>query len=157
MNTVYLGADPGKQGAIAVLDPRGAPLLLMRWSKHDVLDVQGALRALCVGLRIVGVIESVSSSPQMGRASAFTFGKEYGSMRATLVLSGVALYERTPQTWQKHQRCSKAHTKATSQADHKRALVALAKERFPGVKVTADLADALLIAEFCRQEYGAKP
>ena len=89
------------------------------------------------------VLERVSASPQMGVTSAFTFGKGYGGLRMALSAAGIPFDEVTPQRWQKAMQCLTGGNKNISKAR--------AQQLFPSVKVTHYVADALILAEYCRR------
>jgi Holliday junction resolvasome RuvABC endonuclease subunit len=88
-------------------------------------------------------IERVSSSPQMGVVSAFTFGKSYGFLRGILTGLGIPYEEVTPATWQKAMGCLTKGDKNVSKAR--------CQQLFPQVKATHAIADAVLIAEYGRR------
>lgn len=71
---MWIGIDPGKSGAIAVLSAIG-----LLWQKLDATeaDVSDFLNAHAVEAKFA-LIEKVSASPQMGVCSAFTFGRSFG-------------------------------------------------------------------------------
>lgn len=137
----FIGIDPGKSGGIAWLgegeDPQYA--LLKNMTDQDVwrclarLEMAGAY----------AVVEKVHSSPQMGVKSAFTFGRGYGFLVASLTASAIPFVEVTPNKWQKSLSCqTKGDKNVTKQK---------AQQLYPSLKVTHGNADALLIATYCRQ------
>ena len=138
---IYIGIDPGLSGGIAKLKEDGTVLVIEKMPPTD-LDVYDALAALDCGPE-KAMLERVSASPQMGVTSAFTFGKGYGGLRMALTASGIPFDEVTPQRWQKAMQCL---TKGDKNVSKRRA-----QQLFPQVKVTHYLADALLIAEYCRR------
>jgi hypothetical protein len=93
----------------------------------------------------VAVIEFVHSSPQMGVKSAFTFGRSYGFLRGCLSSLGFPYVEVRPQAWQKAMGCLSGGDKNKTKA--------LAQQLYPGEKVTHGVADALLLATFCRRHH----
>lgn len=143
----YVGIDPGKGGGIAVLFEDGNVLntIKMPQTEQDLLD---ALATLGFGVRsgsapARAVLERVSSSPQMGVVSAFTFGKGYGALRMALAATGIPFDEVTPGKWQQVMGC---RTKGDKNVSKRRA-----QELFPHQKITHAIADALLLAEYCRR------
>lgn len=97
----YVGIDPGKSGGIACLNRKGKIIYAISLPESE-WDLWMALTGHKIDRLIV---ENVSSSPQMGVVSAFTFGKGYGTILGMLtVLShteGLRFEETRPQVWQK--------------------------------------------------------
>ena len=89
------------------------------------------------------MVEKVASSPQMGVTSAFTFGKGYGFLCGILTALGVPWEQVTPQKWQKAMGCLSGGDKNKTKAR--------AQQLFPNLKITHAVADALLIAEYCKR------
>lgn len=137
-----IGIDPGKLGALALLDDDGRLLDIVKMpaTERDLLDVlrdfkaQGADRAY---------LERVHSSPQMGVVSAFTFGQGYGSLRTALAAIEIPFDEVLPSRWQATMKC---RTKGNKNVTKRRA-----QELWPGEKIPHWKADALLLAEFGRR------
>lgn len=141
MNT-YIGIDPGKKGAMVVIDSCGC------------------VRAFCFNSANAGIsflrmyvtteppnydvcIEHVYSSPQMGVTSAFSFGENFGWWKG--VLDGLDLRYRLipPVVWQTKLGCRTGGDKRIS--------LKKARQLFLGKDITLDTADAFLIAEYCRR------
>ncbi len=95
-----IGVDPGKSGAIAVVDGEKGLLLdvfsLTDRGEEDIVDwLDGeTLRETAV------FIEDVHSSPQQGVASAFTFGRGYGLLLGALYALGFKVHKVRPTEWQ---------------------------------------------------------
>lgn len=141
----YIGIDPGVSGGIAILwvGPPGAPIpraVPMPTTDADLLDF---LTQAVLVESARAVLERVSSSPQMGVVSAFTFGKSYGGLKMALAAVRIPYDEVTPQKWQQVMGCL---TKGDKNVSKRRA-----QQLFPQVKVTHAIADALLLAEYCRR------
>jgi len=144
---ITIGIDPGKNGGIAWITD-GKPCVEkmpetltdlwdliheisgVKWSNHGVTEIKAYL-------------ESVSSSPQMGVKSAFTFGNGFGHLEMALTAAGIPFERVAPQKWQKALGCL---TKGDKNVSKRRA-----QELFPQMKVTHATADALLIAEYGRR------
>jgi hypothetical protein len=156
----YLGVDPGASGGLAVLDEAGAVLLARATPETD--QEQLALVRAFTGMQsdpfwnpipTHAVLERVWSSPQMGVASAFKFGLNVGAWRMALAALKIPFDEVVPQKWQTAMGCRTgggrlgARNVTAAKNLTKRRATAL----FPTVKVTHAIADALLIAEFCRR------
>jgi Holliday junction resolvasome RuvABC endonuclease subunit len=144
---IYLGIDPGVSGGLAVVNEAGVVQLTvaMPATHRDVLDILDAT-ALCGP--VCAFLERVSSSPQMGVVSAFTFGKGYGALGMALTAARIPYDEITPGKWQLVMGClSKGEKNVTKRR---------AQQLFPAVTVTHAVADALLLAECCRRLKGRK-
>lgn len=144
----YVGIDPGLSGGIALLTDYGSVVEVRKMpdTERDVLDVLHAF-ATRNGQCDDGTkatLEFVRSSPQMGVTSSFTFGCGYGGLRMALTAAQIPFDQVTPQKWQAAMQC---RTKGDKNVSKRRA-----QELFPTVKVTHAIADALLIAEYCRRK-----
>jgi crossover junction endodeoxyribonuclease RuvC len=157
---LFLGADPGLSGGLALLDESGAIVdaSKMPETEHDLAEY---VREFAPRIR-KAVIEGVHSMPQQGVSSAFKFGRQYGSLRMALIAHGIKLDTVTPQAWQRRMglvikgrsglRIAKK-LKGTSQTQKKNRNKARAQELFPKQRMTHAIADALLLAEFCRLSF----
>lgn len=92
---------------------------------------------------ICAYIERVSSSPQMGVVSAFTFGRGVGNLEAACQCVGIPITWVAPSVWQKELGCLSHGDKNITKRR--------AQELFPTLKITHAIADALLIAEWGRR------
>lgn len=137
----FIGIDPGQSGGIAVLSDSGAVELAVKMPATDTA-IDDVFSQFGVST-CEAVIEHVWSSPQMGVASAFKFGRGYGALCMALAGNRIPFKEVTPQVWQKYMNCRTGGDKNISKD--------AAQKLFPNVKVTHALADALLIAEYCRR------
>lgn len=141
---IRIGVDPGKSGSIAAIDDerRSVTLKLKDATERDVIEWLTTVVDLTGA---AAVIERVSSSPQMGVVSAFTFGKSYGFLRGVLVGLNIPFVEVTPQKWQKAMGCMSKGDKNVTKAK--------AQQLYPGEKITHANADALLLATYCKQNH----
>lgn len=138
-----IGVDPGANGGIAWITSDGkACVEKMPDTLQDLweLVVSISLEAGTGGMGIRAYLEAVSSSPQMGVVSAFSFGRGYGNLEMALTAAGIPFERVRPQVWQKALGCM---TKGDKNVSKKRA-----QELFPGRKITHATADALLIAHY---------
>ena len=135
----HIGIDPGKTGGIAVIRDDGPQAWKMPETRRDLWD-------LIVDLEDRGcfaVVEKVHTSPQMGVKSAGTFMQGKGEVLMALTAAGIPFEEIAPGRWQRSMQCL---TKGDKNVTKRRA-----QELFPQLKVTHSIADALLIAEYCRR------
>ncbi len=149
---LYIGIDPGLSGGIAVLDPHGIVVLVAKMPETD-RDLLGLLTVHAVtgaddftglgGETSRAALEKVGGMPGMGGPSMFKFGANYGAVRMALAAARVAFDEVTPQRWQKALGCLTHGDKNISKQR--------AQQLFPRLTVTHAVADALLLAEYCRR------
>lgn len=140
MNKTYIGIDPGKGGGIAFIGPEGT-------YAHKMPDSMAELWELFPDIAMTpcfALIERVSSSPQMGVCSAFTFGRGYGALEMALAASEIPHEAILPQKWQKELGCLSGGDKRVTQ---KRA-----QGLFPAIRCTHAISDALLLAEYARRK-----
>jgi len=141
---LYLGIDPGRSGACALVGDEGAWTIKCTATERDLwewLDEHAITAARAV-------IEKVHAMPGQGVTSMFRFGESYGSLRAWLIALSVPFEAVTPGRWQK---VFGLMGKWRSNREKKNAHKARAQELFPGVTVTHAVADALLLAEYARR------
>ena len=138
---IYIGIDPGKSGSIAFVCEESAWTIPTSSTDRDLIDA--IVDADCEDKIAFALIEQVSSSPQMGVVSAFTFGRSYGSLEMLLSACNVPFERITPAKWQDAMKCRTGGDKNISKRR--------AQELFPTIKVTHKNADALLLAEHCRR------
>lgn len=158
---IYVGADPGVSGGIAVLSLRGGVL-----ATHKMPDTIGDLIALFREIRSKAVDRFGSAAPvdgapfvrlvvervnagvfrkagKMGVVSAFTFGRSVGNLHTAITAAGIPFDEVMPVKWQTVMGC---RTKGDKNISKRRA-----QQLFPNVTVIHAIADALLLAEYCRR------
>jgi crossover junction endodeoxyribonuclease RuvC len=140
---ITIGVDPGANGAIAWIDERGKSCVeKMPDTLQDlwelICDITNFPRSAIDGRKYKAYIEQVSSSPQMGVVSSFSFGRGYGNLEMALTAAGIPFERVRPQVWQKAMGCMTKGDKNISKAK--------AQELFPDKKVIHATADALLIA-----------
>ena len=157
---LYLGVDPGASGALAFgRSDRGLTspgvFLTAGASAADIYEAVGGVRAAQeAGVKLIGTVEKVGGfigTAQPG-AAMFKFGFNAGLWTMALVACAVAYEEVTPQAWQKGLKIP-GRTQKESKPQWKRRLRAKAQQLFPGLKVTLDTADALLIMEYTQRKY----
>jgi hypothetical protein len=98
-----LGADPGKTGALFLVDfdfRRGVHADMPVAGKGvdhvelaSILDLFGPID--------LAVVEHVSSSPQMGVVSAFSFGHSFGALTQALASADIQTRLVSPNLWTK--------------------------------------------------------
>lgn len=153
----YIGIDPGASGGFAVLDDDGrawaCPMPKTYRGIRQVLDRLTESRTR----RVEAVLENVWSSPGWGHAGAFSFGQNFGALQGMLECYDIEPTLVVPVKWQNVMQCRtpKARREELGHTD-KNINKALAEQLFPGFEVTHAIADALLLAAYCRNLYGSQ-
>lgn len=152
---IYGGIDPGQSGGFAAIN--GKVINYYPMPETD-LEIHATIKELYAEAAHV-FLEKVSSSPQMGVASAFTFGKGFGGLEMALTALEIPYTLVTPQRWQGALGIPKK-TKEQKQAEHKEKLRVTAQKLFPKLDawkgtlgLQRSICDALLIAQFCQLTY----
>jgi hypothetical protein len=141
----YFGIDPGVGGGIACINDRTPTVNKFSMKDKTESEIFWFINGTIFGSEACAVIEKVSSSPQMGVVSAFTFGRSYGFLRGVLSALEIPYVEVRPQAWQKAMGCMTKGDKNKTKA--------LAQQLYPGERVTHAVADALLLATYCRRHH----
>ena len=147
---IFVGVDPGKNGAVAAVDAQGSVLGISRFIHAEtegrialiILDFVAELDADEIK---AATIERVGAMPRQGVVSMFTFGRVYGEAWAGLLASQCRTFAVTPSTWQRDLYLPKRDCVT----NHKRALKQEAETRF-GRKLLLAEADAVWLAEWGR-------
>jgi crossover junction endodeoxyribonuclease RuvC len=141
---ITIGVDPGANGGIAWITSDGkACVEKMPDTLQDLWELVESIGFEAPDFtpyQIKAYIEQVSSSPQMGVVSAFSFGRGYGNLEMALTAAGIPFERVRPQVWQKALGCMTKGDKNVSKRK--------AQELFPDRKITHATADALLIAHY---------
>jgi len=147
----YIGIDPGKRGAIAIIDDNSNAITVIdcpvfRDTKDiDILSIIDLLQAYnqsrCV-------IEKSQAMPGQGVVSMFNYGKGYGIYLGILECLDIKYNQVPPQTWKRRYNLSK----------DKQLSIDLAKKLFPEcakklLKSKDGRAEALLLAQYCKDKY----
>jgi hypothetical protein len=148
----YLGIDPGVNGGIAALDERGALISVVKMPAEG-LDLWQAVRGLRAERgKTFAMLEQVQpyagGGRTMGATSAFTFGRGVGRLELALIGNGITFERVMAIKWQNRLGCRTGGDKNISK-EH-------AARLFPTAKITHATADALLLATYCRLEFGSR-
>ena len=147
---IFVGVDPGKNGAVAAVDSSGTVLGISRFV-HAETEGRIALVILDFVAELdpdeikAATIERVGAMPRQGVVSMFTFGRVYGEAGAGLLASQCRVFAVTPSTWQRDLQLPKRDCVT----NHKRTLKQEAEARF-GRKFLLAEADAVWLAEWGR-------
>ncbi|UTC29789.1 ribonuclease H-like protein [Bajunvirus bajun] len=103
---IILGCDPGAKGAFALIDTEACTIAICDMPQEPGVKNRTAVSAGGVSdlIRAAGAdhlfVELVHSSPQMGVASAFSFGRSLGIVHGAAYRDGrTTLTEVRPQEW----------------------------------------------------------
>lgn len=123
MSTV-VGIDPGLQGAIAFLDVRAWTIRVFDMptftvtktkTKNHVDAIQLANLLDSPSLFMV-YVEAVTSSPQMGVVSAFSFGEGLGIIKGVAGALQLPINLVAPNKWKRRMQCPADKTEARARA-----------------------------------------
>jgi crossover junction endodeoxyribonuclease RuvC len=90
---IYIGIDPGKNGAMCLLDNEN-----LEFIDFDLKEYIAKLSKLS---DIRACIESVHAMPGQGVSSCFTFGQRLGELEGILMTLQIPYELVPPKTWQK--------------------------------------------------------
>jgi crossover junction endodeoxyribonuclease RuvC len=108
---IYIGIDPGLDGAIAFFDLDKGHLSMIDMPTVEIIRNGKKKRELnaqlvanvfrCVGGDMTAVLERVNAMPGQGVSSVFSFGRSSGIVEGVLAGMQIPLTIVTPQAWQK--------------------------------------------------------
>lgn len=150
MKTHLLVIDPGTSGGFAlrhVTYAMSEEVVLRPFvSANEFLDFIHGFSAFVPFAHMAVVIEAVHSSPVMSPSSAFSFGENFGLWKGILATLRIKANGVSPQQWQLPLAAQLAGLEGSKR---KSALNRHAKETHPGLHVTLETCDALLLSDFC--------
>lgn len=160
----FIGIDPGATGGICVIDEADRLLLLESCPK----TIKGQWEALCRAMACltggtyssmpdgVCAIENVHSMPKQGVRSTWTFSGNYHAWLMALVAAQIPYQQVSPQRWMQHFGAMPAHsgTMAERKRKRKHRLLHFAEQRYPSTKITLNMADAVLLAVYAKEQIG---
>ena len=144
---VYIGIDPGKDGAMSVLFPNGTRVVPFDKSAYVSMMIKLAVYdRRCV-------LEHVGAMPGQGSVSMFHFGENFGWIQGLLDSYHVPYELVRPQKWKKEFSCT----------SDKNTSIEVARRLFPGVdlrrtprcqKPHDGICEALLMASYAKRRFG---
>lgn len=156
--TVYIGIDPGRTGAIVVLDAEGklisASLCPCTAKDYDDVAMSRLIALATVGEDAFAGLERVGTRPGESLRGAFTFGEGVGIWRGALAGEMIGWKFVMPQAWQ--QRALSGERRPKVRKELKDAITRSAMRRWPelserlALKKNQGIADAAWIAEHTR-------
>ena len=145
----YIGIDPGKSGALAIIDGENARVIPFDEQEYieilNILAIDHSLSVVC--------LEDVHSMPGQGVKSTFNFGENFGWIQGVLCAMRIPYQLVSPKKW-------KGEFSLTSD---KKGSIACCKRLFPGASLLRTdkckseddgMAEALLMAEYARRHFG---
>lgn len=142
----YIGIDPGKSGAMAIIGEEKISVI-----PFDEELYLGCLRTLSKPpCHVKAVVEHVSAMPGQGVTSMFNFGRSFGWTLGVLDVCEIPYELVRPQKWKKEY----------SVTGDKNSSIAVCRRLFPEVsllptsrckKDNDGMAEALLMAEYARR------
>lgn len=142
---LFIGVDPGKAGGIAILHHSGA-IVAARSMPATEQDIIEALKQT-LELPTHAVLEHVWSTP--GQGGAFAFGRSVGHLQMALTAVGIPFDQVLPKRWQSA--LGIHYPKGAGDTVKKNITKRRAQQLFPRHTITHAIADALLMAEYCRR------
>lgn len=153
-NYLYVGIDPGKNGGVVGLydnkvhQERCPKEPLLMYNSLACIIQNFYFSAPNRGTSKVKIfIEHVHAFPKQGVVSTFSFGQNYGQWEGIISSFEINPTIISPQKWMKFYETPKGLTRK----DRKRFLMNIAKELFPREKITYNVSDAFLIANYNRK------
>mgnify|MGYP003136092747 CR=1 FL=1 len=145
-NRIFIGIDPGIAGGIAFLYDDTYYAKKCPSTVQDMADEIKLLKEMSGDIAVYAMIEKVHSFPGNSGRSMFTFGMNYGEWLGILAAHSIPYLQISPHKWQKH-----FGTQPKNKKDRKNNLKHLAQQRYPDIKITHTVADAILIATYLRE------
>jgi Holliday junction resolvasome RuvABC endonuclease subunit len=146
----YLGIDPGcSSGAIGIISCVGGEQIkaTIEFSKLTTKEWFTELKDFSQETPCVAVLEKVHGMPGMNVTAVSAFMKNVGHIEMALLALNIPFKEVTPQTWMKYYNLKRE--KDESKTEWKRRLREYLQRIMPDFKVTNDIADAMLLANYC--------
>ena len=141
---ITIGIDPGKNGGLAIITNTGDLLLIVDFSKNTITDILEDIQAANYeGENKFAYLEKVHTIQPAGKVPNFKLGESFGMIKGILTALKIPFELVTPQKWQQAMGCMSKGDKNITKVK--------AQQLFPDIKITHNIADALLIAEYGRR------
>ena len=144
---LYLGIDPGIHGCISFIDKYN-PETPISFKMKDLTtkDISDILKEYS-SRTAYAVLEKVNAMPKQGVVSVWKFSGSYHTLLMGLYCHDYSFDLIRPVEWQKDMGCLTGGDKNVSKAR--------AQQLFPGIKITHDTADSLVIASYCKKHHAS--
>ena len=151
---IFVGIDPGINGGVAVISeiPDKENILAFKCPDTPTKMAYALMASIPENVSyedVLVLIEHVHAMPKQGVVSTFTFGKNLGHWEGICGSFELDVEYAGPRTWMGHYDCKPN----LSRRERKRYLRGLAEELFPNIKMTFNVSDALLIANYKKDLY----
>ena len=143
---IYIGIDPGKTGALAVIFGGMDETVLVPFGEQEYINTFRNL----TGQKVKACLEHVTAMPKQGVTSMFNFGQNFGYIKGLLEAFSIPYELVRPQKWKRE----------FSITGDKNSSIEVCKRLFPGVSLLRtdrcrkddnNMAEALLMAEYARR------
>ena len=145
-NRIYIGIDPGKNGGIGIIHNEIAYCKRCPATVSEMAEEIKVCVEMTPDIQKTAIIELVHSMPKQGVKSVFTFGEGYGKWLGILAAHKIPYIQVTPQKWMRFY-----GNLPKDKKDRKNQLKHLAQQRFPEIKITLATADAILLANYLKE------
>ena len=145
MSAVFVGCDPGKKGAMAAIFKDGL-VMIIPFDEHGYIKFLSGFEPM----EVKCCIEDVHAVRGNGLTASFNFGKSYGWLLGMLDTLGIPYQAVSVQKWKREYGLTSDKSKS----------IEVCHRLFPNVNLkrtercktdSADCAEALLLAEYCRR------
>ena len=147
---IYIGIDPGKSGALAVLNEDGSSIIYP-FSVDGYREILADYSTENFRCRAKCCLEHVSAMPGNGSVSMFNFGENFGFIQGLLTAYEIPYELVRPQKWKKEFSITADKNQAIDVC--KRLFPNAILKRTERCKVDdSNFAEALLMAEYARRK-----
>lgn len=146
-NDITIGIDPGNSGGGIAVSAAGIGVVeTIKMSELTPQDMFFVFHEYHYHGRAVAVLERVGGMPGQGGMSMFRFGKNVGHIEMALLAVGIPFLDEMPQTWQKEYHLGTRGKR--TKTEWKNVLKAHAQRLYPSLKITNEIADAVLLMHY---------
>ena len=151
---IFVGIDPGKNGGVAVINevPNYETTIAFRCPKTPLEMAYTLVSTIPSDVAysdVLVTVEHVHAMPKNGVVSMFSFGQNLGQWEGILGAFELNVAYCGPRIWMQHYDCKPGMDKK----ERKRYLRGIAENLFPNIKMTFNISDALLIANYNKETY----
>ena len=151
---IFIGIDPGKNGGVAIINevPDHETTISFRCPDSPVKMAYTLISAIPENVSyndVLVTVEHVHAMPKNGVVSMFSFGQNLGQWEGILGAFELNVTYAGPRKWMEHYDCKPR----MDRKDRKRYLRGVAEKLFPNMKMTFNVSDALLIANYNKEIY----
>ena len=151
---VFMGIDPGKNGGVAVINEIPDYEAVVSFRCPDTVNKMAFSLMATIPSDIsfndvLVTVEHVHAMPSNGVVSMFSFGQNLGRWEGILASFELNVSYVGPRAWMQHYDCKPK----MERKDRKRYLRGIAENLFPNIKMTFNVSDALLIANYNKEIY----